>query len=183
MTAQEIKAKIDALLKKIEADIPTRDGKPIFTCHKRSFYSDDALKSSEEVIPRVTTTVWGEIYFDALGDARDDEEDEDDKGALTFMVAVDVKGGEVYEKRITADDALEKFERDIYDGLFKPARDAEDIGALISIMKEKSEQDREAYELEYRALAKKFYKKLLIGSSIALAILLPLIIWGIKYVF
>jgi len=183
MTAYEAKARIDALLEKIENDIPKKDGKPIFTCHKRSFFSDDALKSTEELIPKVTTTVWGEMYFDALGKGRDEEEDEDDKGALTFMLAIDIKGDTVSEKRVTAEDELSRFERSIYDELFAPAEATEDLKGLIALMKEKSERDNERLSNEYQAMVKKFYKRLLIGSLIALAIILPLIIWGAQYVF
>ncbi len=183
MTAYEAKAQIDALLTKIEKDIPKRDGKPIFTCHKRSFFSDDALKSSDELIPKASTTVWGEMYFDALGDARDEEADEDDKGALTFMLAIDIKGEEVVEKRIKAEDELSRFERSIYDELFAPAEATDDIEALIALMKEKSDRDNQRLTGEYQTMVKKFYKRLLIGSLIALAIILPLVIWGVQYVF
>ena len=183
MTAYEAKERIDALLSKIEKDIPKKDGKPIFTCHKRSFFSDDALKSTEELIPKVTTTVWGEIYFDALGDGRDEEEDADDKGALTFMLAIDVKGEEVSEKRVSAEDELSRFERSIYDELFSPAEQADDVNALVALMKEKSDRDYENLSQEYQKMVKKFYKRLLIGSLIALAIILPLVIWGAHYVF
>ena len=183
MTAYEAKARIDALLNQIEGDIPKRDGKPIFTCHKRSFFSDDALKGTEELIPKVSTTVWGEIYFDALGEERDEESDEDDKGALTFMLAIDIKGDTVSEKRVSAEEELSRFERSIYDELFAPAAEAEDIGALIALMKEKSERDYENLSKEYQKMVKKFYKRILIGALIALAIIIPLAIWGAQHVF
>ena len=183
MTAYEAKARIEALLTKIENDIPKKDGKPIFTCHKRCFFSDDALKGSEELIPKVSTTLWGEVYFDALGENRDEEADEDDKGALTFMMAIDIKGETVIEKRVKAEDELSRFERSIYDELFAPASTTEDLDSLIALMKEKSERDYEKLSNEYQAMVKKFYKRLLIGSLIALALVIPLIIWGVQYVF
>ncbi len=177
MQAQEIYDGIREVLEKIILDMPKRNDEPIFECRARVYYSDDCLNESDEYLGKDTSTVWGELSFEARGGKITDE-------SLCFSLAIDLdKSGRLLEKFTRYDEEIARFENDIRSTLYAPAEAAESADELMAILKARAEEEKQKIIEEYEKTTRTIYRTALLYALAGLTSIIALIIiltriWG-----
>lgn len=171
MNHSEIYERIAEVISRVVADMPTRDGEVIFAYRTRVYYSDDMLNETDEYKGKSTSTVWGEISFEARGREITDE-------SLCFSLAVDLdKSGNLLEKYTRMDEELTRFENEVRDTLYTPSELCENADELIELIKARAEEESQKIIDEFEKTTRKIYRKALIIALVALAVIVPLLIF------
>ncbi|MBP3308647.1 MAG: hypothetical protein J6L90_04310 [Clostridia bacterium] len=172
MTYTEVYEKIAQVIGEALSDMPRgSDGEPLFTYQTRVYFSNDKLEESDGYIGRDTSTVWGEISFEAKGGEINDE-------SLCFSLALDLdKSGMLLERHTVLADETARFLSDIRDTLYTPARACENVDELVALIKKRQDEEAQKIIDEFEQMTKKIYRKALIIAIIALVIVVPLLIY------
>ena len=172
ITYTEVYEKIVNTISEALSDMPKNsDGEPLFAYRTRVYFSNDRLEESDEYIGKDTSTVWGEISFEAAGHDITDE-------SLCFSLALDLdKSGMLLERHTVCDEEISRFLNDVKNTLYAPAEACESVDELVALIKRRQEEESQKIIEEFERTTRKIYRKALIIAIIALIIVVPLLIY------